>query len=233
MLVALVSAWRSSALALALLTGVPDAAALAVQADSLGVPLLVALAVPTVESGVNLNPLLRGKNGDLGRFQVRGTVWRHAFNGECKVLSVYRSNVRCGLHILRWCYEREGNWSRAVTCYNGRGPQARLYASRVERVAGRLSFRLASIPGVFTWPPLPPPSSDSLVPSSSSPKHSQRAHGAKLPPTHSHGTLWGTASQRLGAASHSLLAWSRNSQRYLARSVLLPSSFVSTATQTL
>ena len=169
MLVALVSAWRASALTLALLTGVPDAAELAVQADSLGVPLLVALAVPTVESGTNLNPLLRGTHGDLGRFQVRGVVWRHAFSGECLVLSVYRSNVRCGLSILRWCYERHSDWSRAVTCYNGSGPAARAYAARVERVAGRLSFRLASLPGVFTWPP--PPQTDSLpspLPSSSS-----------------------------------------------------------------
>src|SRR5258706_7045914 len=158
--------WLAAGLTLALLTGVPDAAALATQADSLGVPLVVALSVPTVESGHNLTPLLRGAHGDLGRFQVRGAVWRNAFGGECRRLDLYRSNIRCGLHILRWCYEREGDWSQAVACYNGAGPLARAYAARVERVAGRIALRLASLPGVFTWPP--PLLNDSLPVSSSS-----------------------------------------------------------------
>ena len=163
------SAWRASALTLALLTGVPDAAELAVQADSLGVPLIVALSVPTVESGRNLNPLLRGTHGDLGRFQVRGAVWHSAFGGECRRLDLYRSNIRCGLRILAWCYEREDDWSKAVACYNGAGPKARAYAARVERVAGRIALRLASLPGVFSWPPIPLSWNDSLAPSSSSP----------------------------------------------------------------
>lgn len=158
--------WVGTGLVLSLLTGVPDAAALATQAESLDVPLLVALAVPTVESGTNLNPLLLGAHGDLGRFQVRGVVWHDAFDGECTQLTVYRSNVRCGLRILRWCFEREGDWGRATACYNGAGPLARAYALRVERVAGRIALRLTSVPGVLTWPP--PPLNDSLPAPSSS-----------------------------------------------------------------
>lgn len=156
--------WLAAALSLALVTGVPDAALLAAQAESIGVPLVVALAVPTVESGRNLNPLLRGAHGDLGRFQVRPAVWGGAFSGACTRLHTYHANIRCGLRILRWCFDRHADWSRAVVCYNGTGPAARAYGAQVERVAGRIAFRLASHPEVLQWQP---PSNDSLLPSSS------------------------------------------------------------------
>ena len=156
--------WLYSTISLAAITGVPDAAFLRIQAESLGVPMIVALAVPTVESGRNLNPLLKGANGDIGRFQVRAAVWGRAFGGECARLAVYRNNVRCGLLVLRWCFARYGTWPDAVSCYNGTGSKTRIYLAKVERAAGKIALRIAAFPGGLAWPispdssGFPPPS---------------------------------------------------------------------------
>lgn len=114
----------------------PDALYLCSLADSIGVPAIVALAIVWQETRMNLRPTIRGRHGEIGRFQLGAARW------QCRAVQLdpwtYEGNVRCGLRHLRWLYVRQGNWARAVSSYNGRGPMAEAYGKRVDQYVGRL-----------------------------------------------------------------------------------------------
>lgn len=128
-------AFRSLVLVLSMYTGLPDAHYLKVQADSIGVPAVIAWAVSWEETRRNTSPHVRGAHGEWGRFQILGATAR----GSCPGLDVrtYAGNVRCGLTHLRGLHARHGNWPEAIRAYNGRGPAARAYRQRVLASVGR------------------------------------------------------------------------------------------------
>lgn len=114
---------------LALMTGLPDAHYLKQQADSIGVPSVVAWAIAWEETRRNTDPRVRGGHGEVGRFQLLPATARWA----CPHMNVreYAPNVRCGLTHLRSLHQRYGSWPEAIRAYNGRGPRARAYRVRV------------------------------------------------------------------------------------------------------
>lgn len=123
------------ALLLGARTGLPDAAHLAVLADSVGIPVEVSWAMAWEESRANLNPYLRGSHGERGRFQIRasGRVGR-----MCDALGfnirTYAGNTRCHAVVMRG-FIAEYGLSRAIETWNGSGPGARAYKARVGATA--------------------------------------------------------------------------------------------------
>lgn len=137
-----------SALALSVLwtlaTGHPDAGLLAFYADSAQVPHEIAWAVAWQESRHNLNPALRGRAGEVGRFQLMRATAR----ALCPGLNIYTytGNVACGLRYLRSQYERTGSWSRAIRAYQCPAcKHATAYERSVVSKIGYITLKLAEL----------------------------------------------------------------------------------------
>ncbi|MBI4503345.1 MAG: transglycosylase SLT domain-containing protein [Gemmatimonadetes bacterium] len=129
--------------------GVADGALLRRFADSAGVPLPIALAVATVESGQLGGNHWRGRHGEVGRMQIRPRIWRWSFQQECgpRPLTDYVTNVCKGMFILKHWYGETGSWAGAVRRYNGRGIKTRTYLAKVTRELKTLSQQGLVDPG--------------------------------------------------------------------------------------
>ena len=127
-------------------SGHPDAALLKMYADSARVPVAVAWAVATVESGVVPNNAARGRHGEIGRMQMQ-PQHAPAFIAECgtKPLTDYHTNLCKGMFLLRSHYLRTRDWRAAILRYNGSGPATEVYLLKVEREIGRMWLRLESL----------------------------------------------------------------------------------------
>lgn len=132
MIETIVTVW---ALLLGARTGLPDALHLARLADSVGIPVELSWAMAWEESRTNLNPKLRGRHAEWGRYQVRenGSVGR-----RCRALGLnvrtYAGNTRCHALVMKEFIDRYG-MSRAIETWNGSGPLARAYRTRVAATA--------------------------------------------------------------------------------------------------
>jgi hypothetical protein len=140
-------------LSLAAISGHHDAAAISWRARAEGVPPLLAVAIAEVETGHNWrDSLVRGRLGEVGRFQIRPALWSSAFHGACRAVSTRAGNRHCAMHILRWCYERHGSWSAAIRCFNGGGAASARYLRRVQFALGRLSLACLAAPAACGAP---------------------------------------------------------------------------------
>ena len=108
-----------------------------------GLPLRLAAAVVTVESGWRVNA--RGSSGERGLMQLMPATAR--MMGARGNLYNPRINMRAGTKYLNWCYRRaRKNIAVTIGCYN-RGPGkmwkwsgnpiTRRYVSKVRRYMGR------------------------------------------------------------------------------------------------
>ncbi len=108
-----------------------------------GLPLRLAAAVVTVESGWRVNA--RGSSGERGLMQLMPATAR--MMGARGNLYNPRVNMRAGTKYLHWCYRRaRGNVAVTIGCYN-RGPglmyswsrnrYTRRYVSKVRRYMRR------------------------------------------------------------------------------------------------
>jgi len=91
------------------------------------VPPRLLSAVVSVESAWRVNA--RGAKGEVGLMQLMPATARAL---GVDPLDPHQ-NLRGGARFLRYHYEREGSWTRALERYNGRGPRARAYAQRILR----------------------------------------------------------------------------------------------------
>jgi soluble lytic murein transglycosylase-like protein len=83
-----------------------------------GLPLRLAMAVVTVESGWRVHA--RGSSGERGLMQLMPATARR-FGGAGNLYNP-RHNMRVGTRYLHWCYRRaRGNVAATIGCYN-RGP---------------------------------------------------------------------------------------------------------------
>ena len=127
-----------------LVTGHPDAWRLKAYADSTHVPAVIAWAISWQESRHNINPRLRGKHGEWGRFQVMPSTAR----AICPTLDIrtYEGNVMCGLRYLRHQFEARGTWEAAVRAYQcPRCTQRTEYERSVMEMVGRFTSRLMGV----------------------------------------------------------------------------------------
>ncbi len=108
-----------------------------------GLPLRLAAAVVTVESGWRVNA--RGSSGERGLMQLMPATAR--MMGARGNLYNPRINMRAGTKYLNWCYRRaRKNVAATIGCYN-RGPGlmwkwsgnpiTRRYVKKVRRYMGR------------------------------------------------------------------------------------------------
>ena len=104
-------------------------------ADSVGIPVEVSWAQAWEESRGDLNPHLRGSRGEWGRFQIRE---RSAVGLRCRALGLnvrtYSGNTRCHAIVMRELIDSIGV-RRAIESWNGSGPAARSYTTRVGATA--------------------------------------------------------------------------------------------------
>lgn len=91
------------------------------------VPPRLLSAVVGVESAWRVNA--RGAKGEVGLMQLMPATAREL---EVDPFDPHQK-LRGGARLLRYHYEREGSWTRALERYNGRGRRARAYAQRVLR----------------------------------------------------------------------------------------------------
>lgn len=70
-----------------------------------------------------------GAAGEIGLMQLMPSTARSLGVDPHDI----KDNLRGGAMYLRRHYDRTGDWTRALTRYNGRGPKARAYAQRVLR----------------------------------------------------------------------------------------------------
>jgi soluble lytic murein transglycosylase-like protein len=115
----------------------PDETFITEQAKLAKVPSDIALAIAWMETRTNTNPNVRGRAGEVGRFQIGAASWL------CRDLAItqYEPNVSCGLRVLRYLYDKHGSWAEAIRRYNGSGPKSRAYASTALAYIGWLSLR--------------------------------------------------------------------------------------------
>jgi len=107
-----------------------DAPTLALWSEAAGVPVLLTEAVAWTESGRNLDPLLRGAAGEVGRFQIKPSTAR--LRCPRQNITTARGNLTCFLRIVRRDYATcGGDWRCTIARYNGAGPMAAAYADRV------------------------------------------------------------------------------------------------------
>lgn len=90
-----------------------------------GIPPRLFFAVIHKESSWRVSAV--GKAGERGLMQLMPRTARSLGVDPHDV----RENLRGGARYLRRHYEATGNWTAALTRYNGRGPRARAYAQRV------------------------------------------------------------------------------------------------------
>jgi hypothetical protein len=117
------------------------------EANDQGVPPEIALAVATQESGLcHWGPsgnVLRGKAGEYGVMQLMPATASALGVDPTDV----NQNIHGGVKYLSQLYDRFGDWALAVQHYNGSGPAAQSYASRVMGIARGYGFGLAIAAG--------------------------------------------------------------------------------------
>jgi transglycosylase-like protein with SLT domain len=102
-----------------------------------GLPLRLAVAVVTVESGWRVNA--RGSSGERGLMQLMPATAR--LMGARGNLYNPRINMRAGTKYLNWCYRRaRRNVAATIGCYN-RGP-GRMWAWSKNRITRRYVSRV-------------------------------------------------------------------------------------------
>ncbi|MEX2126928.1 MAG: lytic transglycosylase domain-containing protein [Xanthobacteraceae bacterium] len=124
-----------------------------------GVPVQLAHAVVTVESG--WQPHVRGAAGEYGLMQIKCPTARAVgFTGNCGALADPSFNARFGTRYLRLALDRAGNdWARAASLYN-RGvyaaPAVTAYSRLVMGAANRggTSAGNAPVQAVLKFPGL-------------------------------------------------------------------------------
>ena len=108
-----------------------------IEARRAGIPPDLAVAVSRWEVR-NADSLARGRDGEIGYFQVTPRYWANEFP-ECypdRPLYNPERNACIGTRALRRSFEQTGNWPDALRKYNGslRLPEAgRKYVKGVER----------------------------------------------------------------------------------------------------
>lgn len=114
--------------------GPPDSIALRQAADAVGIPAPLLYAIAIVESGYAPPTEVRGRHGEVGRLQVRPSVWGGTTGCEDP------ATLQCGATILAWCRAQHAAWRDAVACYNASSDiqYGRRYLALVERQIGRL-----------------------------------------------------------------------------------------------
>ena len=122
------------------ITAMPDAHYLTATALQWGHDPRVVLAMAWEETRSNVSPAVRGKAGEIGRFQLSRAVARR----YCPDLRIerYHDNVRCYMRTMSY-YMVELDLPgllpvNAIERYNGRGPKARAYRERVLATVRRL-----------------------------------------------------------------------------------------------
>jgi soluble lytic murein transglycosylase-like protein len=113
------------------------------EANGQDVPPEIALAVATQESGLchwaPSGNVLRGKAGEYGVMQLMPATAAALGVDPTDV----NDNIHGGVKYLRQIYDRYGDWTLAVQRYNGSGPAAQRYATRVMAIARGYGFGLA------------------------------------------------------------------------------------------
>lgn len=91
--------------------------------EQYGVPLEILVAVGEQESRWQLDAV--GEAGEIGPMQVlpETAAFAEAAIGRELDLTDPADNVEAAAWYLRWCYDYEGDWARALAAYNG-GPNA-------------------------------------------------------------------------------------------------------------
>lgn len=111
--------------------------ALAWAAEEYGIPVEILVAVGEQESRWQMDAV--GAAGEVGPMQVLPSTaaFAEAAIGRELDLTDPADNVQAAAWYLRWCYDYEGDWARALAAYNG-GPDAwdykpvtRAYAAEV------------------------------------------------------------------------------------------------------
>jgi len=85
-------------------------------------------AIAWTETRCNTSPRVRGKLGEIGRFQIRAATAR----AHCPTLNVrsYKGNTECFVKLFRENVARYG-LTEATSRHNGRGDAACHYLKRV------------------------------------------------------------------------------------------------------
>lgn len=113
------------------------------EANDQSVPPEIALAVATQESGLcHWGPsgsVLRGKAGEYGVMQLMPATAAALGVDPTDV----NDNIHGGVKYLSQLYDHYGDWALAVQHYNGNGPAAQSYATRVMAIARGFGFGLA------------------------------------------------------------------------------------------
>lgn len=111
---------------------------LAHRAKDAGVSPRIVLAIAYAETRNNLTPTVRGRHGEVGRFQIKLTTAAE----RCAGVNVrtYKGNVDCFLEMFASDVRRLGTL-RAIEHHNGRGPQARAYTQAVLATVGKWSVQ--------------------------------------------------------------------------------------------
>lgn len=125
-------------LAICTLLCMPDRFHLTRLADSAGVPANIVLAIAWQETRANVDPAVRGKHGEIGRFQwkLASAAWR------CPGLDItrYRTNIQCTLVSLKADIERFGV-TEAIRRHNGTGPTSKKYLEEVLATLAKLALQ--------------------------------------------------------------------------------------------
>lgn len=113
------------------------------EANSQGVPPEIALAVASQESGIchwsASGSVLRGKAGEYGVMQLMPATAAGLGVDPTDV----NDNIHGGVKYLSQLYDRYGDWTLAVQHYNGSGPAAQAYATKVMAIARGYGYGLA------------------------------------------------------------------------------------------
>jgi hypothetical protein len=116
----------------------PDYAHLRSLARQSGANVRAVLAIAYEESAHNLNPRVRGKHGEVGRFQIKTATARE----RCPDLNIwtYQGNTTCFVRMFSEDTRRVST-EYAIRAQNGAGPGADLYARKVLADMQRLELR--------------------------------------------------------------------------------------------
>jgi len=106
----------------------PDARYLHQQAVIVGVPTRAVWAVAYIESRNNLSPFLRGRAGEIGRFQIKASTARR----RCVGINIWThdGNTECFLHMFAADATAHGI-SEAICRHNGLARERCAYGDRV------------------------------------------------------------------------------------------------------
>jgi len=95
------------------------------------VPVEVILAVAWQESHFKVNVV--SSAGCIGIMQINPEVWTKKLNIPEEVLWYPQINIEVGTYILRYYYEKEGSWEKAIERYYGKDWFGKKYRKMVLR----------------------------------------------------------------------------------------------------